>query len=114
MICAFAGKKLKPARTFRGFIHLARWRFACRIKSASGANSSSSVSCRARQETLLLELAPLADLIRHAKRHLAKWMKPRKVRAGFNFFPAKAQIIYQPLGVVGIIGAWNYPVFLAL
>ncbi len=69
---------------------------------------------RARQETLLLELAPLADLIRHAKRHLAKWMKPRKVRAGFNFFPAKAQIIYQPLGVVGIIGAWNYPVFLTL
>ena len=69
---------------------------------------------RARQETLLLELAPLADLIRHAKRHLAKWMKPRRVHAGFNFFPAKAQIIYQPLGVVGIIGAWNYPVLLTL
>jgi len=69
---------------------------------------------RARQETLALELAPLVDSIRHAKRHLAQWMKPRKVRAGFNFFPAKAQIIYQPLGVVGIIGAWNYPVFLAL
>jgi coniferyl-aldehyde dehydrogenase len=69
---------------------------------------------RARQETLLLELAPLADLIRHAKRHLAKWIEPRKVRAGLNFFPAKARIFYQPLGVVGIIGAWNYPVFLTL
>jgi coniferyl-aldehyde dehydrogenase len=69
---------------------------------------------RARQETLALELAPLVDSIRHAKRHLAKWMEPQKVRAGLNFFPAKAKIIYQPLGVIGIIGAWNYPVLLTL
>ena len=67
---------------------------------------------RARQETLALELAPLVDAIRHAKRHLASWMKPRKVRAGINFFPARARIIHQPLGVIGIIAAWNYPVFL--
>jgi coniferyl-aldehyde dehydrogenase len=58
---------------------------------------------RARQETLALELAPLVDAIRHAKRHLARWMKSRKVRAGFNFFPATARIIHQPLGVIGII-----------
>jgi len=69
---------------------------------------------RARQETLALELAPLVDSIRHAKRHLAKWMEPQKVRAGLNFFPAKAKIICQPLGVIGIIGAWNYPVLLTL
>jgi len=69
---------------------------------------------RARQETLALELAPLVDAIRHARRHLASWMKPRKVRAGFNFFPATARIVHQPLGVVGIIAAWNYPVFLTL
>ncbi len=69
---------------------------------------------RARQETLALELAPLVDAIRHARRHLASWMKARKVRAGLNFFPASARIVHQPLGVVGIIGAWNYPVFLTL
>jgi coniferyl-aldehyde dehydrogenase len=69
---------------------------------------------RARQETLALELAPLVDAIRHAKRHLASWMKPRKVRAGINFFPARARIIHQPLGIIGIIGAWNYPAFLTL
>src|SRR5215470_10879662 len=49
---------------------------------------------RARQETLALELAPLADAIRHARRHLASWMKPRNVRAGMNFFPAHARIIH--------------------
>ena len=69
---------------------------------------------RARQETLALELAPLVDAIRHARRHLARWMRPRTVRAGINFFPARAHIIHQPLGVIGIIGAWNYPVFLTL
>jgi len=35
--------------------------------------------------------------IRHARRHLASWMKPRKVRAGFNFFPATAASFHQPL-----------------
>jgi coniferyl-aldehyde dehydrogenase len=69
---------------------------------------------RARQETLALELAPLVDAIRHTRRHLAKWMKPKKVSAEINFFPATARIIYQPLGVIGIISAWNYPIFLAL
>src|SRR2546430_16595190 len=69
---------------------------------------------RARQEPGAVELAPLVASIRHAKRHLDKWMEPQKVRAGLNFFPAKAKIICQPLGVIGIIGAWNYPVLLTL
>ena len=69
---------------------------------------------RARQETLALELAPLVESIRHTRKHLARWMKPRKVSAGINFFPARARILYQPLGVVGILGAWNYQTFLSL
>ena len=69
---------------------------------------------RARQETLALELAPLVDSIRHTRRQLASWMRPKSVGAGLNFFPARAKIIYQPRGVVGIIGAWNYPTYLNL
>jgi coniferyl-aldehyde dehydrogenase len=69
---------------------------------------------RARQETLLLELAPVVDAMRHTRKHLAGWMKPRRVSAGINFFPAGARIIHQPLGVVGILGAWNYQTFLSL
>jgi coniferyl-aldehyde dehydrogenase len=67
---------------------------------------------RARQETLALELAPLVDSIRHARKRLAGWMKPRRVPAGIHFFPARARIVCQPLGVVGILGAWNYPTLL--
>jgi len=69
---------------------------------------------RARQETLALELAPLVDGIRHTRKHLARWMKPQNFSAGINFFPARARIVHQPLGVVGILGAWNYPTFLSL
>jgi len=69
---------------------------------------------RARQETLVLELAPLVDGMRHTRKHLASWMKPRNVSAGINFLPARARVVYQPLGVVGILGAWNYPTLLTL
>lgn len=70
--------------------------------------------CRARQETLALEIAPLLDGIRHTRKHLASWMKPQRVAAGINFFPGRARILLQPLGVVGILGAWNYQTFLSL
>ena len=69
---------------------------------------------RARQETLLLEVFPLVDNIRHAIRHLAQWMRPRPAQAGWQFLPGRARVVYQPLGVVGIIGAWNYPLLLSL
>ncbi|HET8965674.1 MAG TPA: coniferyl aldehyde dehydrogenase [Candidatus Acidoferrum sp.] len=69
---------------------------------------------RASHETLILELAPLVDGIRHTRKHLAKWMKPRRVAVGINFFPGRARTVYQPLGVIGILGAWNYPTLLTL
>ena len=69
---------------------------------------------RAHEETLALELFPLYDQIRHARRHLKKWMKRRYVRSSWFLMPSRAFYQYQPLGVVGILGAWNYPVLLTL
>ena len=69
---------------------------------------------RARQETLLLEVFPLVDTIGHAIRHLPQWMRPRPAAAGWQFMPGRARVVYQPLGVVGVIGAWNYPLLLSL
>ncbi len=69
---------------------------------------------RAHEETLLLELFPLYDQIRHARRHLKSWMRRRRVRSSWFLMPARAFYQYQPLGVVGVIGAWNYPVLLTL
>jgi len=69
---------------------------------------------RAHEETLALELFPLFDQIRHARRHLRKWMRRRYVRSSWFLMPSRAFYQYQPLGVVGILGAWNYPVLLSL
>ncbi len=69
---------------------------------------------RARQETQILEVFPTLDEIRHIRRHLKGWMRPRSVLANWQIWPSRARIVYQPLGVVGILGAWNYPVLLTL
>jgi len=69
---------------------------------------------RAHEETLLLELFPLYDQIRHARRHLKRWMRRRRVASSWFLQPSRAFYQYQPLGVVGVIGAWNYPILLTL
>lgn len=69
---------------------------------------------RAHEESRLLELVPLIAEIKHAKRHLAKWMKPSKRHVHISTLPASAQVFYQPKGVVGVISPWNYPVLLSL
>ncbi|MBV8113511.1 MAG: coniferyl aldehyde dehydrogenase [Silvibacterium sp.] len=69
---------------------------------------------RSASETRLLEIFPLVDEIRYVKRNLRHWMKARTVSVNWQFLPSRAKVIYQPLGVVGVVGAWNYPVLLTL
>jgi coniferyl-aldehyde dehydrogenase len=68
---------------------------------------------RAAEETLALELFPTLNEIRHAISNLKRWMKPRRAPVSWQFWPARAEVWYQPLGVVGILSAWNYPLFLS-
>lgn len=69
---------------------------------------------RAHEETLLLELFVLHDQIRHAIANLKRWMRRQPVRSSWFLLPSHAFIEFQPLGVVGIIGAWNYQLLLTL
>ncbi len=69
---------------------------------------------RAEAETLTLELFPLYDQIRHARRQLKRWMRRREVGSTWYLQPSRAFVQYQPLGVVGVIGAWNYQLVLTL
>ena len=69
---------------------------------------------RARAETEVLDLVPSLAALRHALRHGQRWMRARRASPGIWFRPASARVLPQPLGVVGIISPWNYPLYLAV
>ena len=69
---------------------------------------------RSRFETDLLEIMVIVSAIRHARKNVKWWMQPSYREVGFNFWPGSAWVRPEPLGVVGIISPWNYPLQLAL
>ncbi len=69
---------------------------------------------RSAHETQLLELFPSIEGIGHARRHLRRWMRPQRRSTGLWFRPARSRVLCQPLGVVGIVVPWNYPLYLAI
>jgi coniferyl-aldehyde dehydrogenase len=75
---------------------------------------SADFSNRSADETLLAELMPSLHNIHYARRHVKKWMRPARRSVGMAFQPASAKVVYQPLGVVGVIVPWNYPLYLAI
>jgi coniferyl-aldehyde dehydrogenase len=75
---------------------------------------SQDFSNRSADETLLAEIMPSLQNIHYASKNLKKWMKPSRRAVGLAFQPAAARVVYQPLGVIGVIVPWNYPLFLAM
>jgi len=69
---------------------------------------------RPAQETRLAELFVIAVGIRHARRNLSRWMAQQRVPTPLYLWPGRSQLLRQPLGAVGVISPWNYPVQLAL
>ena len=69
---------------------------------------------RSRHETELLEIFPCLEAVEHARRNLRSWMKPQRRRVSLWFQPGRAEVLAQPLGVVGIVVPWNYPIYLAV
>lgn len=69
---------------------------------------------RSAHETRLLETFPSLEAVRHARRHLKSWMRPRRRRTNFWFLPGRSRVMFQPLGVAGIVVPWNYPLYLAV
>jgi coniferyl-aldehyde dehydrogenase len=66
---------------------------------------------RSRHETIVAELVPVLDGIRHAQRHLRRWMRPQRRSVDLLLFPgARNRVVPQPLGVVGVIVPWNFPI----
>lgn len=69
---------------------------------------------RARVETTIAETLFLLTELKHTIKHLPRWMAARRIATTVQFWPATNRLMPQPLGVVGIIAPWNYPLQLTL
>ncbi|MEK9823002.1 MAG: coniferyl aldehyde dehydrogenase [Gammaproteobacteria bacterium] len=67
---------------------------------------------RSMDQSKMTDIDGAIGPLQHAKKHVRQWMKPekRKVMFPLGIFGARGRIEYQPLGVVGCISPWNFPV----
>ncbi len=61
-------------------------------------------------EVDLTEIMPITSEIKHAIRHVSKWMRPHRVKTPLSLFGSRSHIHYEPKGVVLVIAPWNFPV----
>ena len=69
-------------------------------------------SCRPRELSMLTDIAGSIMPMKTATKHLRSWMKPEKRKTMFplNLLGGRSRVEYQPLGVVGVLSPWNFPV----
>lgn len=83
-------------------------------KSAIAEAIDADFTARSRDESLMLEVMTSIHHIDYTLERLRCWMRPERRGLGLHFLPARARVVYQPLGVAGIIVPFNYPVNLAM
>ncbi len=69
---------------------------------------------RSRNETLFAEIFTSVTALKHSRSHVEKWMRREYRPLDWPLQPARAYLEPQPLGVVGIVSPWNYPIFLTM
>ena len=67
---------------------------------------------RSREQTLMTDIMPSVSAMKHAKKHFESWARNEKRKPTFplGLLGAKAEVVYQPKGVVGVVAPWNFPV----
>ena len=73
---------------------------------------SEDFGSRSNHQSLMSDIYSTLEALKFNKKHLRSWMKTDKRNVGMPFvlFGSKARVEYQPLGVVGILGTWNFPI----
>jgi coniferyl-aldehyde dehydrogenase len=83
-------------------------------KDALAAAESRDFGGHSLDEVMLAEIFPLIEALNAAIKHVGRWMKPSRRRVGLPMRPSSARVIYQPLGIVGVVTPWNYPLLLSI
>jgi len=85
-----------------------------RYQDELAAAISADYGHRSTDEFKFTEILFSLEGLKYCRKHVCDWMKPEHRHVSALNMPAKAKVVYQPLGVVGVIVPWNYPVFLAV
>src|SRR3984893_17118573 len=83
-------------------------------KDVLAAAESRDFGGHSLDEVMLAEIFPLIEALNAAIKHVGRWMKPSRRRVGLAMLPSSAQVVYQPLGVIGVVTPWNYPLLLSV
>lgn len=75
---------------------------------------SEDFGTRLTPETVMAEVMTLRACLRLTRRHLRRWMRPQRRSVGVLFQPGRAWVQAQPVGCVGVVSPWNYPLLLSL
>jgi coniferyl-aldehyde dehydrogenase len=67
---------------------------------------------RSTEQTLMTDIMPSVSAMKHAKKHFESWARGEKRKPTFplGLIGAKAEVRYQPKGVVGVVAPWNFPI----
>ncbi len=69
---------------------------------------------RSEFDSLMADILPTVQHIKYSIKHLAKWMRKQKRHSGLLLYPSSLTVQFQPLGIVGIVVPWNFPINLSL
>lgn len=69
---------------------------------------------RSKAASLFTEIIGITSVVEHTRSHVAQWMRPAKLMSAARPFGLRAEVQPAPLGVVGVIGPWNFPVNLVV
>ena len=82
--------------------------------TALSAAVEADFGVRSPHLTEVADVLLLRSLLAHTLKSLPRWLKPEKVATPLHLLPSRAYLQRQPLGVVGVVAPWNYPLQLSL